>query len=271
MSILNNNIVKYAFDNGSKNKNDLEEYKKLLLKYKQVLDWYRQDLQDYNYMFLTRDSQGKVHLNEAKIKGESSSSPSVSSPSVSLEEIKGVVDEALSNISIPASSPSVSLEEIKGIVDNALSTIDLSTLNFLKAEDLHDVWDNFNTLSNNLDLLYNKLEKIDNSFSDYVYSDRGNSEYEGYFDSLEKGIEELKNGFSNLESKTGELNQKLIHLQNNINAENEKPLSQLDNIERKIDMISREQNLTNKKILTVLSISTILNVIGVALLLYFIF
>lgn len=312
MGILDNGIIKYAFDN-NKGKNDIEEYKKLLFKYKQVLDWYRQDLQDYNYMFLTRDDKGKIHLNEKKLHLENASEPQSFSEnnSITKEDIR----EVFESLSFPQSD-SITKEDIREVFESfSFPQNDSITKEDIKESlDLHEV-------TNSLDIIYGKIEKIDNSFSDYVYSDPVLPDFEADFESISHNFEKLESLISsNLNqnndaisitlyqieekltlldnvirrqfellnakqdeainnntnddvlSKISELNQKLIHMNSDIKSEMDKKVTEsFESMERKLESFAQENSFANRKLVTILSISTILNVISVGLLLYFIF
>ena len=352
MGILDNGIIKYAFDN-NKGKNDIEEYKKLLFKYKQVLDWYRQDLQDYNYMFLTRDEKGKIHLNEKKLHFEDSSeSQSLSqNDSITKEDIR----EAFESLSFPQYD-SITKEDIREVFESlsfpqydgitkedireAFESLSFPQYDGVTKEDIREVFESLSfpqydgitkedikeafdlhEVTNSLDIIYGKLEKIDNSFSDYVYSDPVFPDFEADFETINHNFEKLetlissnsnqnndaisitlyqieekltlldnvirrqfeilsakqdesinKNSNDDVLLKINELNQKLIHVSSDINTEMNKKLTEnFENIERKLESIAHDNSFANRKLVTILSISTILNVISVGLLLYFIF
>ena len=308
MGILNNNIIKYAFDNNPKGKNEIEEYKKLLLKYKQVLDWYRQDLQDYNYMFLTRDENGNIHF-----KDEHFPHPAPQVNGVTKEDVRDVLDA----FPFPQND-GITKEDVRDVLD----TFPFPQSDGITKEDVREALDLHEVL-NNIDLVSQKLEKIDNSFSDYVYSDPVLPDYEADFEAINQNfikleallssnslneqvihsitvtlykIEEKLNALENtvhagfefsnakLEEsintnthedvllKISELNQKVIHMHSDINREMETKLaSNSETIGRKLESLIQENSFTNRKLVTILSISTILNVISVGLLLYFIF
>lgn len=328
MGILNNNIIKYAFDNNPKGKNEIEEYKKLLLKYKQVLDWYRQDLQDYNYMFLTRDENGNIHF-----KDEHLPHPAPQVNSITKEDVRDVLeafpfpqDDGITKEDVRNVLDTFPFPQSDGItkedVRNVLEAFPFPQSDGITKEDVREALDLHEVL-NNIDLVSQKLEKIDNSFSDYVYSDPVLPDYEADFEAINQNfikleallssnslndqvihsitvtlykIEEKLNALENtvhtgfefsnakLEEsintnthedillKISELNQKVIHMHSDINREMDSKLaSNSETIGRKLESLIQENSFTNRKLVTILSISTILNVISVGLLLYFIF
>lgn len=109
-----------------------------------------------------------------------------------------------------------------------------------------------------------KLERMDDSFSDYVYSDTAFPEYEGDF-------EEIRNLFQESRQRQLQL-QAELSLLNNKMAELEQELSKSSNrLESRLDKSEESNHFSTRKVFALLSFGIILHVISLAMIAFLLF
>lgn len=131
----------------NRSKNDIDEYKKILSKYKQVLDMYRRE-QD------TVTKQMQTLANSQLQTATSTQASDDANAQVSNSTDSGTQTATMTQSSVTP-------------VEALLSTAELHII----SERMDSFDSGIKKIDSDLDAIANKLELIDNSFSDYVYSD----------------------------------------------------------------------------------------------------
>lgn len=109
-----------------------------------------------------------------------------------------------------------------------------------------------------------KLERMDDSFSDYVYSDSAFPEYEGDF-------EEIRNLFQENERRQLQLQAELSLIKNIVTVLEQKLAKSFNRLESQLDRIEESNHSSTRKVFALLSFGIILHAISLAMILYLLF